>query len=153
MNLWPFSFDDSVWQLRLSAQPWGRRETKNHLNRSKSTQKPYQNQINIRMKQGNMFFYFKSSIVFRTLWKTVLSIQILIFLLSQYNIALYRYSYIELGLPIETHEMIRELQCIKSDSCVHNIIFRDGFKESRSHHDQLMIPLMYNNAAVKKLFG
>ena len=141
-NLWPFFLNDSVRQLRLGAQPWERRGTKNHLNRSKSTQKPYQNQINIRLKQGNVFFYFKSSVIFRTLRKTVLPIQIPIFLLS-HNIALYGYSYIELGLPIETHEMIRELQCIKSDSCVNNIIFRDGFKESCSHHDQLMTrPLM-----------
>ena len=55
-NLWHFSFDDSVRQLRLGAHPWKGRETKNHLNRSKSTQKAYQNQINIRMKQGNMVF-------------------------------------------------------------------------------------------------
>ena len=51
---------------------------------------------------------------------------------------LYGYSYIELGLPVETHEMITELQCIKSDSCVNNIIFPNAFEESRSHHDQLM---------------
>ena len=33
-NLWPFSFNDSVQQLRLGAQPWERRGTKNHLNRT-----------------------------------------------------------------------------------------------------------------------
>ena len=75
--------------------------------------------------------------IFRTLRKAVLSLQIHVFLLL-HNIVLYGYSYIELGLPIETHEMIKELQCIKADSCVNNIIFRDGFKESHSHHDQLM---------------
>ena len=135
----PFGSFVSVPNLWKEEEP----KTTYIVNRSKSTQEPYQNQINIRMKQGNMFFYFKSSIVFRTLWKTVLpdTNPYKLFLLS-HNIALYRYSYIELGLPIETHEMIRALQCIKSDSCVHNIIFRDGFKDSRSHHDQLMTPLM-----------